>query len=378
VRYDNGAGPVTISTVAGVPGDFAVASHLVVRGTQAEIGFALARASIDAYGSAPRPVKPVLGRARKRWFEANWPEHHERCRGMAAAFGVADDDPSLCVDALNGLPLPGGCSAVWCPPSPTVPATIVRNFDIHTSVIETEPAARVGQHLPALARPYVLEMHPDRGLSSVAITGNNLSGCLEGINEAGLCVVELADGQGDTIRPTTAPQAGLDEAQLPRFLLDRCHTAAQAREALHGAKHYTRYSTCHFLIADAHGDAFVWERERDNVEHIIDAQTAPLAITNHLLSQATAPARDEQGSTYARLRHLARQLEHGDPDIERMHTALDSIRAEVATDGPSSTPTAVTLWRSEYRMSKSSMSARFLLGTQPSRRYSAPLTIALR
>ncbi|SNY48050.1 hypothetical protein SAMN05421748_108279 [Paractinoplanes atraurantiacus] len=139
-----------------------------MRGTQAEIGFALAGAAIEVYGSTPRPVKPVLGRARRRWFEVNWPEHHERSRGMAAAFGVAYDDPSLCVDELNGLPLPGGCSAVWCPPR------VVRNFDIHASVIETAPV-----------RPHVVEMHPEQGLSSVAITGNNLSGCLEGINEAG-------------------------------------------------------------------------------------------------------------------------------------------------------------------------------------------------
>ncbi|MBB2948743.1 hypothetical protein FB565_008529, partial [Actinoplanes lutulentus] len=172
--------------VAGVPGDFVVVSHLVVRGTQAEIGFALARAAADVYGSTPRPVAPVLGRARRRWFAANWPEHHQRTLGMAAAFGVsAESAGSLCVDDLNGLPLPGGCSAVWCPPD-----GIVRNFDIHESVIETTTPAHTRQRLPALARPHVVEMHPADGLSSVAITGNNLSGCVEGINEAGLAVVE--------------------------------------------------------------------------------------------------------------------------------------------------------------------------------------------
>jgi hypothetical protein len=81
VRSSNGAS-LAKSTAAGTPGDFTVASHLVVRGTQAEMGFALARAAIDAYGSTPRPAAPVLGRARQRWFAANWPEHHERSRGM--------------------------------------------------------------------------------------------------------------------------------------------------------------------------------------------------------------------------------------------------------------------------------------------------------
>ncbi|WP_416904444.1 C45 family autoproteolytic acyltransferase/hydolase [Micromonospora echinospora] len=364
--------------IAGTPGDFAVVSHLVVSGSHAEIGSGLARAAIHAYGSAPRPIMPTLGRARQRWFEANWPEHHERCQGMAAAFGVTAGDPSLCVDELNGFPLPGGCSAVWSPPTPAVPAMVVRNFDIHASVIDTAPVRQAGQRLPALARPYVVEMRPDRGLSSVAITGNNLSGCLEGINEAGLCVVELADGQDDSISPTASPQAGLDESQLPRFLLDRCRTAAQAREALHEAKHYTRYSSCHFLIADAQGDAFVWEREGDNVEHIIDAEQAPLIITNHLLSRDAAPAEEEVSGTRTRDGLLAQQLAHGDLNAARLHAALDSVRAEPTVASGSSTATAVTLWRTEYEPARSTMTVRFLLSAEGGRRYSMPLSIALR
>ncbi|MFF5076423.1 carcinine hydrolase/isopenicillin-N N-acyltransferase family protein [Actinoplanes sp. NPDC000266] len=316
------------------------------------MGFALARAAAGVYGSAPRPVAAVVGRARRRWFEVNWPEHRERSRGMAAAFGVDDDDPALCVDELNGPPLPGGCSAVWCPPR------VVRNFDIHESVIETTPPAH-GQRLPALARPHVVEMHPDQGLASVAVTGNNLSGCLEGINEAGLCIVELADGQGETIRPSGSPQAGLDESQLPRFLLDRCRTAEEAREALLGAKHYTRYSSCHFLVADARGDAFVWEREGDNIEHIVDS---PSAVTNHLLCSLTADS-----ESHGRLRRLARRLEHLDA-----HGALDTVRAEETTAA------AVTLWRSDYHMANASMTVRFLLGIEATQRYSPPLSVALR
>jgi predicted choloylglycine hydrolase len=321
---------------------------------------------------------PTLGRARQRWFEANWPEHHERCQGMAAAFGVTAGDPSLCVDELNGFPLPGGCSAVWSPPSVTASAKVVRNFDIHASVIDTDAARHAGQRLPALARPHVVEMRPDRGLSSVAITGNNLGGCLEGINEAGLCVVELADGQDDSITPTKSPQAGLDESQLPRFLLDQCRTAAQAREALHEAKHYTRYSSCHFLIADAQGDAFVWEREADNVEHIVDAEAAPLVITNHLLSRDAAPVKEEAGGTHARRNLLVQQLAHGDLDATRLRAALDSVRAETMDDSGSNTPTAVTLWRTEYDPARSLMTVRFLLGTEDGGRYSTPLSIDLR
>ncbi|MEU8817545.1 carcinine hydrolase/isopenicillin-N N-acyltransferase family protein [Actinoplanes sp. NPDC048796] len=150
---------------------------------------------------------------------------------------------------------------------------------------------------------------------------------------------------------------------MPRFLLDRCRTAEEAREALLGAKHYTRYSTCHFLVADATGDAFVWEREGDNAEHIVDAGAEPLIVTNHLLS---TPAADREDHSHARLRLLERRVSDG------VHAALDLVRAEETAEGQ-----AVTLWRSEYRPATSSMTVRFLLGAEPERRYSLPLTITV-
>ena len=164
---------------------------------------------------------------------------------------------------------------------------------------------------------------------------------------------------------------------MPRFLLDRCRTAAQAREALHEAKHYTRYSSCHFLVADAQGDAFVWEREGDNVEHIIDAEAAPLIITNHLLSRDAATAKGETGGTHVRHQLLSQQLAHGDVNATRLHAALDSVRAETMDASGSSTPAAVTLWRTEYDLAKSMMTVRFLLGTEDGGRYSTPLSIGL-
>jgi Acyl-coenzyme A:6-aminopenicillanic acid acyl-transferase len=243
------------------------------------------------------------------------------------------------------------------------------NFDIPASLIDAAPvpAPSAGQRLPVLSRPHVVEMRPDKGLPSVAITGNNLSGCLEGINRAGVCVVALADGQGGTLA-TDAPQVGLDESLLPRFVLDTCHTAAQAREALHEAKHYTRFSSCHFLIADAHGDAFVWEREGDNVQRVVDAGAAPLIVTNHLLS------REDDGESHHRRRSLVRQLSHPELTSADVHAALDTVRAE----GTGVDPAAVTLWRTEYDPRAASMAVRFLLDVREGRRYSDPVSIGLR
>jgi Acyl-coenzyme A:6-aminopenicillanic acid acyl-transferase len=360
--------------LAGDPGDFVAVSHLTLSGSQAEIGSGLARAAIAMFGAVPRAIEPALERARRRWDEANWPEQHDRRRGMAAVFGVAEEDPSLCIDDLHGFPVTTGCSAVWCPPGTRTDAAVVRNFDIHTSVIHVpEDDGNLGR--AALSRPHVVQLHPARGMSSVSITGNNLNGCLEGINEAGLCVVELADGQSAAIRPTGSPQAGLDESQLPRFLLDRCATVAQAREALYEAKHYTRYSSCHFLVADAHEQAFVWERDGDNAEHIVDAATAPLIVTNHLLAPGTAPHEQESGDSRGRHQALLHQLQPGPATIAAAHTALDTVRAENQAIRLGSRPELVTLWRTQYDPGNATMTIRFLLGTGPDQRYSDTVTL---
>ena len=129
----------------------------------------------------------------------------------------------------------------------------------------------------------MIETYPDDGHAALAVAGLDLSGCFDGINDAGLAVALFADDESNNLRPTLQVQAGLHELQLPRFLLDTCTTVDEAIEALYGAKQYDNFITCHYLVADSAGDAFVWEPDTHNREHVIRAIDAPMCVTNYLL-----------------------------------------------------------------------------------------------
>ena len=151
------------------------------------------------------------------------------------------------------------------------------------SALEVAGLAPDAEQPPMLSRPYVIETYPDDGHAALAVAGLDLSGCFDGVNDAGLAVALFADDESDNLRPTLQVQAGLHELQLPRFLLDTCTTVDEAIEALYGAKQYDNFITCHYLVADSAGDAFVWERDTHNREHVIRAIDTPMCVTNYLL-----------------------------------------------------------------------------------------------
>src|SRR4051812_14570794 len=79
--------------IAGGPKDFLEARHLVLRGTNEEIGRALANIARERYGAKPETSTDRLRtRAQRRYFEKNYPILHDRMRGVAAAFGKRVDD----------------------------------------------------------------------------------------------------------------------------------------------------------------------------------------------------------------------------------------------------------------------------------------------
>ncbi len=86
-------------------------SHLVLRGTNRQIGEELALLARDRHGVVPAPGgDPLVTRARRRWYQREWPAHYERMRGVADVFGVDVHDDSLELGLLPWLgspPVPG-------------------------------------------------------------------------------------------------------------------------------------------------------------------------------------------------------------------------------------------------------------------------------
>jgi hypothetical protein len=367
------------ATIGGTD-DFMCVRHLVLRGRQFDIGRALAlEVQAAGFPQAPPPADPLVNRARRLWFERNWPQYSSRRAGIADAFGIdALDDAGL--PELSAVPFAAGCSAIWCSPSSSSDghARIARNFDFMTgSVLDVAGMPSDPPQPPMMSRPYVIEMYPDDGHASVTVAGGDLSGCFDGINDAGLAVVLFADDETEGLRPTHQVQAGIHELQLPRLLLDMCATVDEAIEVLYGAKQYDNFIACHYLVADARGDAFVWERDTHNAEHVVRAVETPLCVTNHLLhryEQGSALPVDRPGSnTYERAQVLEACARSAPLSVADLRAALRSVRVE----GPD--PIARTLWSSVFDLDERSLTVEFYLGetADGGQRRSDPLVCCL-
>ncbi|WP_020573146.1 C45 family autoproteolytic acyltransferase/hydolase [Actinopolymorpha alba] len=363
-------------TVAGGPGAFMTVDHLTVSGSQAAIGRRLAEEARSRYGWRPVPADPVVSRARRAWFERNWPQHYARMAGAAQAMGVDLRDDLVHLDALSGVPDGSGCSATWSAPSATVEgrALLGRNYDFFTvgwrqlfALLggETPPA----HETPMAARPYVITSRPDDGPATTVITMSDLDGCTEGINEHGLAVVLLlADTESTSGSPVDAgPQVGLSSMQLPRFVLDTCENVEQAKQALLGAKQYDLGIPLHYLIADRTGRAFVWEHSNGGVDHIIEADGEALCVTNHPLHRPIDPANPPRDNaetmlTYQRHEHLREQVKDGPMSAARLREVLDEVRFDARK--ADALPVR-TLWRTVFDLDELTMAAHFYLGDAP-------------
>ncbi|MEV0424598.1 C45 family peptidase [Streptosporangium canum] len=359
-----------ISVVAGGHRDFMTVRHMVLRGSQEQIGRALAEEARANAGWRPTETDPLINRARWTWFERNWPQHHARLNGVAAAFGVNPNDDTLRLDDISGLPAGSACSAAWCPPPHATDGRgrIARNYDFFTlsapDLMATLGGGQpMGIGLPMASRPYVITTIPDDGLASTVLTMSDLDGCTEGINESGLAVVLLLGDVASTEPPSgpPQPQAGLNVTQVPRFLLDTCQNVEQAKQALLGAKQYSEGAPCHYLIADASGQAFVWERGTQDSEHVIEATAGPLCATNHPLHRYPDVTRlpedtPESFHTYERARTLAKETA-GPLSGSGLRQALDAVSMPAVPEEPWR-----TLWRSVFDPAQRTMNVRFYLG----------------
>jgi hypothetical protein len=218
---------------------------------------------------------------------------------------------------------------------------------------------------PSAARPYVIELHPDSGHPSLAICAFDLLGAaLDGVNAEGLVVVSASDDESPaTAFEPAGAAAGLDEFQVVRWLLEGCATAADARAALLGAAFHCASNPAHWLVADRHGDAFVFETTagRSRV-HVVDAGGEPLVATNHHLHRHPPgepfPHGPDPAGASSRYRALASGLAEaqGPLDAEALSALAARAFASSAVGGPR------TLWHGVYDAVERRLSARFFLG----------------
>jgi hypothetical protein len=344
--------------IAGGPAESMEVRHLVLTGTNEEIGRALADIARERYQAKLAPSSdPLRTRAERRFIEKNYPILSQRMRGVAASFGRRADDDAYDYSWLAVTELRAACSIVHLPPESTAMHTSVvsRDYDYSTGSISfgfLPPGM-----LHPTARPYLLELHPDRGYASMAMVAYDLlSGVLDGINSEGLTVTMAMDDEIFTtskIEPTLGPAVGLSELQMLRLLLDTCATAEEAKETLLQTKQFYGFVPVHYLIADRFGKAFVWEySQAHNKEYIIENPGRPLVMTNFTLSShldgGKPPTAEQAKNVCKRYSLLASQLAAGALTEEIINETHRKVDAELPQAADPSRPRIRTFWHALY------------------------------
>jgi hypothetical protein len=362
--------------IAGSPKDFMEVRHLVLKGTNEEIGRALAAIARERYQVKAEPSpNPFRTRVQRRYLQKNYPILLDRMAGAAGAFGKRLDDDAWDFSGLSYLlGLPGGCSVVHYPPALTADgqSVVSRNFEYSTGTLfNTWP--RRGE-LPTNSRPYLVEMHPERGYASLALCSYDLlSGVLDGINSEGLTVTILADDEMEPkypLDPAYEGGVGLGVLQVLRMLLDTCANVEEAKEALLLTKQYYEFIPNHYLIADRHGKAFVWEYSHaHNREYIVANPGKPLISTNfrlHAFLEGKNPpsarrARDVCGRYCAMAERIAAAPGKLTVDfIKENHRTVDAT-----WPGTKQTPPVRTLWHALYYPEQRKVQVSFYLRDEP-------------
>lgn len=362
------------SVVAGSSQDFMEVRHLVLRGSNEEIGKALATIAKERFHVKPAPSRdPLRARVQRRYVEKNYPILAERMRGVAAAYGLKATDNNWNLDGLWYFAgLKAGCSVVYYPPAVTTSGAgiLSRNYDFSTGAITGERPPE--GELPATARPHVIEMYPDRGYASLAIYAYDLlSGVMDGINAEGLTVSLLADDELSAkfpMEPSGSEAVGLGVAQVLRMLLDTCATAEDAKEALLMTKQHYEFIPVHYLIADRHGHAFVWEYSHaHNREYIVENPGRPLITTNfslhRYLERNGPPSAAKTKTVCPRYCALAERIaDHSGQwtadAILKLHQVVDAVQL---TRKNAKRPPGRTLWHALYFPSEQKVRVSFFL-----------------
>jgi predicted choloylglycine hydrolase len=361
--------------IAGSPSDFLEVRHLVLKGTNREIGEALAKLARDRYSvQLERGTDPLRTRAQRHYLEKNAPALYERMKGVAAAYGKSLEDDTLNFSGLGFPPLGAGCSVVYYPPTATIDGKgiISRNYDFTTGTFRgTRPGPG---ELASTARPYLVEMYPDQGYASIGMVAYDLlTGVIDGMNSEGLTVALLADDelhQKYKMEPTHGNAVGLGSLQMQRLLLDTCASVEEAKTTLLMTKQYYEFLSVHYLVADRHGKSFVWEySQAHNKEYIVENDGKPLITTNFSLHKylegRTPPSTQKAASVCPRYCALAGKIsEHpgkvSADFIKATHKLVDATRP-----GNILFPPGRTLWHALYFPEDRKLQINFCLRDEP-------------
>jgi predicted choloylglycine hydrolase len=346
-------------TIAGTQQDLMIVRHIVIRGDNEAIGKKLAEIALTEHHTQLSGVSDAkLFTKQWNWLKAFYPERYSRSLGVRDVYGmvkgVTNDVTSLPID----MSFKPGCSVIYYPGSSVTNghAMFSRNYDFpKASYGELTRRGTVPGARSMTGDPFVIEMHPNRGYASLYTCAYDLvGGAVDGVNSRGVCVALLADDMSKS-RTRGVPGFGLSEVDLPRFVLDRCASAQEARRLLKDVPYFATFTPCHYIIGDANGDSFIFEVAADGKHYIIDGNGRPQIVTNHSIAEY-GTTNLPQGNSFDRYRMLEKEI-----GAKRKFTPLEVKENNFCVAVPKNVMVAATLWHAVYDLKEHSMSVSFCL-----------------
>jgi hypothetical protein len=264
--------------------------HIVLRGSNREIGRALGNLAKNAYGiKLVRYAAPVYAEAHRLYLKKNYPILLDRAAGVAEAYGVAPADNTCVTSELPYDIAPFSCSGLFVPPACSENGHIIygHNVDFYIATLrEMLGMKAVPGERKMYSRTFVMELYPDEGYSSLVIGSLDLmNGFQSGINSEGLLVAMLADNDSAKsleTNPDGDDSGGLSMLQLNRLVLDTCATIEEAKIVILNNKLAIGFEPGHVLIGDRYGKCFIYEvSAKDLSARFVDGSGKPMIITNH-------------------------------------------------------------------------------------------------
>ena len=355
--------------------------HIVIRGTNEEIGKALGDMAQKNYGVTKLSQYPdvVYAKAADEYMKAQAPILRERAKGVAAAYHEKYGDSLSVFNELVYDAGPWGCSSVYYPPAYTTDGRglLGHNMDYPLCSINKLLKRPEGNAPPMFTRNYVIELYPDKGYASIGVGTGELLSVVSGMNEKGLIGVLHTDNYTAINTDPKADISGLIfPTQVLRYILDNCKTVEEAKTAVLNQKLSLTFEPAHLLIADMSGRSITVEINPKNMRvEFTENDGKPQPFTNHPLYRfndaAVFPKYTpfEEDNTFARFNALTELLGKKDKfSVEEVISNQDRVKARWNNPGRGMANPSIpnrTIWTDLYDQQGGTLKVRFYLKDGP-------------
>lgn len=361
------------------PESYMEARHIVLKGSNEEIGKALGDIAQNDYGTKlVKYADPVYAEARREYMKKNYPVMLERMKGVARSYGVNPGETDLDTSGLYYWLTSPECSAMFFPAGAAASGHnfYVANRDYYlASMSEIMDKPRKPGEKDFSAYVFVVELYPDKGYSSLGVGIIDLMSInIDAVNSAGLAVAVLADDTFgvDHTSHDFSRLSGLYIYQAVRMIVDTCATVEEAKIAILANEVTMMLLPAHFMVMDSSGRSFIYERSsKDFTDRFVDNPAGePVPITNHSIydypSVDKFPApEDNDYDTFNRYRRLAGFIDsHTDKYSEKDGQdamALVYGRVEESSESGHHDIPLRTLYTAVVDIDEREMSVRFYL-----------------